>query len=218
MQIGRDDLLLALLTAAVRGGEGGTAFLGIPWNVAVPARRKEKVFVKVFNLRKKLILLGGAGNGERPNGVCVSITVTVVLFPAAVAGRPNENAALAVASLGDAVDECFGGHLARPVDRLAVVVWAPRSAVDVDVLRSQPERSRLDSVRHVAVQHPHAAHLGIERDTHRAERVIGGGRHLAGAAGSVSVRIRHVIMGHRVGVVAVDVVAGFGVLKSKVDS
>lgn len=175
-------------------------------------------FVKVFNLCKKLILLGGAGNGERPNGVCVSVAVAVVLLTAAVAGRPDENAAFAFAPLGDTVDERFGGHLSRPVDRLAVVVGAPRSAVDVDVLRPQTERSRLDCVRHVAVQHPHAAHLGIERDTHRAERIIGSGRHLAGTAGSVSIRIRHVVMGHRVGVVAVDVVAGFGVLRSKVDS
>ncbi len=58
--------------------------------------------------------------------------------------------------LSDAALEGFSGHRGGSVDGAAVVVGPPRRAVDVDVLRVEPQRLRLDGVRHVSVQHAHS--------------------------------------------------------------
>lgn len=72
VQIRRDDLAFVVVAGRVGCCEGGGATLRIPGDVAV---------------------FRGRGHGQRIDGVDVAIAIAVVLFFAAVAGSPDENAA-----------------------------------------------------------------------------------------------------------------------------
>lgn len=52
--------------------------------------------------------------------------------------------------------ESLSGQRTGTVDRLAVVIRAPRGAVDVNVVVIVAERLRLDRVRNIAVEHSHS--------------------------------------------------------------
>lgn len=58
-----------------------------------------------------------------------------------------------VPDLGDSLKESFLSQLGRAIQRFPIILWAPASAVDVDVLRVEAERVGLYNVRHLSVQH-----------------------------------------------------------------
>ena len=78
----------------------------------------------------------------------------------------------------------------------------------MDVVRVEGQRLSLYRVRHLAVQHPDAAYLGVECDAHDAERVVWGGGHLTRTPGAVTVRVGEVISRVGVTVIIVDVSGG----------
>ena len=137
MDVGGDDLVLAvaLVAAAVGGGQRGRALLEIPRLLAVLRR---------------------AADRERVDAVGVAVAGARVVEAAAVARRPHEYGTEAVAAHERAVLERLLGQGARAVHYLAVVVRSPAGRVDGDVVRVVAERARLHRVRHVAVQHSDA--------------------------------------------------------------
>ena len=70
-------------------------------------------------------VLGGGADRQGPDGVGVAVAVAVVVVPAAVARGPDEDGALALPALGDALEEGLRGHAARTIHRLAVVIRTP---------------------------------------------------------------------------------------------
>lgn len=192
MQICRHDLFFVLLTAAVCRRQRGAALLGIPWNVAV---------------------LGGAGDRQRPDRVCVSITVAIVLFASTIARRPNENASFSAATLRHAIDESLRRHLARAVDRFAVVIRSPRRAVDVNVLRLQSQAHSFNGIGDVAIQHPHAANPRVKCNSNGTKWIVGSRSDFARTSCAMAIRISHVVVRHGIGVVAVNIITCLGILK-----
>lgn len=191
MQVGRHNLPFVRAARTVRGRQRRTALLRIP--------RHQSSF-------------GGARYRQRPNGVGVTITIAIVLLAATVARRPNKDAALASSPLRHALDKRSRRHVAWAVHRFSIVIRTPRRTVDVNMLRIQAQRTRLHGVRHVAVQHANATDAGAVRNADGAQRIVGRGRHLARTSGAMPVRVGHVVVRHRVFVVAVDVVRGAGIL------
>lgn len=63
-----------------------------------------------------------------------------------VAGSPHERRK----------DNKIEKSLTRPIDRGAVVFWTPGSAINVNMVRIQTERLRLDRIIDAAIQHAHA--------------------------------------------------------------
>ena len=62
--------------------------------------------------------------------------------------------------------------------RSVQTLFVERPGVDVDVVWVVGEGPRLHGVTDLPVQHPDAADLRVERDPHRAQRVVRRGRHL----------------------------------------
>ena len=58
----------------------------------------------------------------------------------------------------DALLECLGAELAGSLHCLAVIIWPPGGAVDVDVMYVKRDGFSLHAVRDGAVQHPNACH------------------------------------------------------------
>ena len=69
------------------------------------------------------------------DGGRVTITVAVVFVPTSVAGCPDEDGAFAPSASSDAVFEGPRREFAGSIDRFAVIIGAPRSGVNVDVVR-----------------------------------------------------------------------------------
>lgn len=80
-------------------------------------------------------------------------------------------------------------------------------------LSYQRQTPRLHSVRHVTVQHSHAADLTVVGDADTADVVVRDRGHLTGAAGAVSIRVEHVVTRLRIGVQVVYVVRCVRILK-----
>lgn len=131
---------------------------------------------------------------------------------AAIARCPDENAAFAAAALRHTLDECAGGKFAGTVDRFAIVIRTPRSTVDVDVLRIQAQRTRFDGIGHVAVQHSNTADTGSVCDTNATQWIIGGGGHLARTPCPMAIRVFHIVMRHRIFVMAIYIIWCFRIL------
>ncbi len=90
--------------------------------------------------------LGGAADGDRVDGGGVAVAVTVVLVPAAVARRPDEDGAFAVAPPGDPVFERPMRQSARSINSFPIVIWSPGTRIDVDMIWIEAQRSGLDSI------------------------------------------------------------------------
>ena len=60
----------------------------------------------LLKIPRSVAALGGRADGQRKNGVCVAVTVAVVRVPAAVPGGPDEDAAPAVTTSHNSVQEC----------------------------------------------------------------------------------------------------------------
>jgi len=60
--------------------------------------------------------LSGRADGQREDRVCVAVAVAVVSVPAAVAGCPDEDAALAVPASHNSVQECSLRQRSRSVN------------------------------------------------------------------------------------------------------
>ena len=58
--------------------------------------------------------------------------------------------------LGDSFDEGSRSQLAWAVYRLSIIIGTPRRAVNVNVMRVETERTSLNGVRHITIQHPHS--------------------------------------------------------------
>jgi|FrelakmetLWP11LW_1041352.scaffolds.fasta_scaffold73427_1 hypothetical protein len=82
------------------------------------------------------------------NGCRVSVTVAVVLVSATVAGCPDENASFTFSASCDSVLECPCGQLTRSVDSLPVVVGAPRTRVDGDVIGIEAQGPGFNGIAH----------------------------------------------------------------------
>lgn len=111
------------------------------------------------------------------------------MLPAAITGGPDKDGALATAPVANAFDERTRRQLTRSVHRFTVIIRAPGGTVNVDVLRVVPERSRLDDVRHIAIQHTYTTDPRSESDSHRTLGIVGRGRNFTGAPRSVAVRV-----------------------------
>ena len=76
----------------------------------------------------------------------------------------------------------------------------------------EAETPRLHSIRHVPVQHPHPAYLGVVGDPDTTDRVVGAGRNLTSTPCPVSVGVDQVIPRSGVRVVVVHIRAGLRVV------
>ena len=104
MKVSGDHLPLTAAAAAVGGGHCAGARLAVPGDQAV---------------------LGGTRHRQGPDGVCVAVTVAVVVVSAPVTTGPHEDAATPLAAISHALDEGSGGEVTGTIHCLAVIIRTP---------------------------------------------------------------------------------------------
>ena len=103
----------------------------------------------------------------------------------------------------ETTNNCFKVILIFSFTCFAVILWAPRSRINVNVIRVETESSSFDSVIDYSVEHSNSADARVVRDADAAVPVVGRRGDLSGASGSVFVVA--VVLRHWVVVVTVDV-------------
>ena len=106
VKISRDDLPLPAGARAVGGGHGGAAGLGVPGYQPI---------------------LRSTGHGQCPDGVCISITVTVIMIPPTITRSPDKDAPLPIPTIGNSSDKSSTGKITRTINSLPIIVRAPGS-------------------------------------------------------------------------------------------
>ena len=79
-------------------------------------------------------------DGDGVDGAYIAVGSAVVAAIPAVARSPDEDVSLAFAPVFAGLGEGGAGQLPRTLHRLAVVFWAPRGRVDVNVVVVEEDR------------------------------------------------------------------------------
>lgn len=76
-----------------------------------------------------------ARNGQSKDGIRVTVTVAGICITTAIAWSPDKYRTFAFAATGHAIDECTSSQWSGSINSGTIVLWSPRSTVNVNVLR-----------------------------------------------------------------------------------